>query len=50
MNGKEHLQEMPTRFINMSGNDQLRKEQITLAQALIFGGMALVGVAIIMKK
>ena len=50
MNGKEHLQEMPSRFINMSGNDQLRKEQITLAQALIFGGMALVGVAIIMKK
>lgn len=49
-NGSEHLQPMPSRFINMSGEEQLRKQQITLAQALIFGGMALVGVAIIMKK
>ena len=41
---------MPSRFYNAEGNDQLRKEQISLSQALIFGGMALVGVAIIMKK
>ena len=49
-NGREHLQKMPSRFYNAEGNDQLRKEQISLSQALIFGGMALVGVAIIMKK
>ena len=49
-NGREHLAEMPSRFHNANGEDQIRKEQITLSQALIFGGMALVGVAIIMRK
>ena len=47
-NGNEHLQSMPSRFHNANGEDQVRKEQITLSQALIFGGMALVGVAIIL--
>ena len=53
-NGKEHLQEIPQRFDNATGSggseDVKRYEQITLSQALIFGGMALIGVAIIMKK
>lgn len=49
-NGREHLAEMPSRFHNANGQDQIRKEQISLSQALIFGGMALVGVAIIMRR
>ena len=53
-NGKEHLQEMPQKFDNATGSgaseDVKRYEQIKLSQALIFGGMVLIGVAIIMKK
>jgi len=49
-NGREHLEQMPSRFHNANGIDQATKQQINLSQALIFGGMALVGVAIIMRR
>lgn len=51
----QELTSPQSRFVNANGSDvlvddKLRKSQITLSQALIFSGMALIGVAIIMRR
>tara|TARA_R110000824_G_scaffold32247_14_gene104315 strand:- start:3613 stop:3930 length:318 start_codon:yes stop_codon:yes gene_type:complete len=51
----EELTVMPSRFLNANGSnvaveEKLREQQISLSQAIIFGSMALIAVAIIMKR
>ena len=45
---------MPSRFVNVTGStgkeDYLRQQQINYSSMLVFGGMALLGVALIIRK
>ena len=53
-NDEELHNNIPSRFVNATGNDGkedfLRQQQINMSQMLIFGGMALIGVALIIRK
>ena len=48
------LTNMPSRFVNVTGStgneDYLRQQQINYSSMLVFGGMALLGVALIIRK
>ena len=54
LSANNQLNNTPNQYMNMTGSDiqesRLRQQQITMSQYLIFGGMALLGVAIILRK